>query len=70
MTTKITVDAHAGWPVRVTRSYRSDKGYETRNDETPSIVAPGAVQDFSVWDGSTLTIEELNKDAQLEEKSE
>jgi hypothetical protein len=50
MTTRVTVDAHAGWPVEVSRS---DGSYP------PRIVNPGEVQEFHVWQGSDLIIREL-----------
>ena len=55
MTTKVTVDAHAGWPVRVTR-ITPDGGH------TDNIVAANTVQDFHVWDGQDLRIHEVQKD--------
>lgn len=52
MTTKVTVDAHAGWPVRVTR-ITSDGGH------TDITVEPNAVQEFFVWDGQDLRVHEV-----------
>ncbi len=51
MTTTIIVDAHAGWPVRVTSI--------NRGVETDHLVAPLAKQSFSVWDGQDLLIHEI-----------
>ena len=55
MTTKVTVDAHAGWPVRVTR-ITPDGGH------TNITVDPKTVQDFHVWDGQDLRIHEVQPD--------
>ena len=33
MTTTVTVDAHAGWPVRVTQKHLDDDGNVKRRDE-------------------------------------
>lgn len=57
MTTKVTVDAHAGWPVKVvTVSFR-----ETESEAINStIVEPGTVRDFYIHsDLSIISIEEL-----------
>jgi hypothetical protein len=51
MTTKITVDAHAGWPVSVIR-------YDMGTFRSEEIVKPHTTSDFFVWDGSVLHIEE------------
>ena len=58
MTTKVTVDAHAGWPVRVTR-LTPDGGH------TPVIVDPNTVQDFFVWDGQDVRVHEVQPNAKL-----
>jgi hypothetical protein len=53
MTTKVTVDAHAGWPVKVIfLDQVSEK-------ETMTIVKPYTTQDFHVWDGRMITIIEM-----------
>ena len=57
MTTKVTVDAHAGWPVAVV----------TRNGEpgqvasfSTHLVEPGAVKDFYIHSGcSVIAVEEM-----------
>lgn len=56
MTTKITVDAHAGWPVEVTL-------LDNANIATapPTIVQPNTTQDFYVYEGRNVLIKELNK---------
>jgi hypothetical protein len=59
MTTKVTVDAHAGWPVIVTimrGEANSEKFVET------SIVEPLTVKDFYIHSGlKILHIEEGNR---------
>lgn len=58
MTTRITVDAHAGWPVGVISVDRSSSG--VRIDEaTP--VPPNEIRDFYVWEGRDLIIRELRR---------
>ena len=60
MTTKVTVDAHAGWPVKVVRV----------DDVTgiwvgePVIVTPNTQQDFYIWQGSDLLIYEVQPEEQ------
>jgi hypothetical protein len=55
MTTKVTVDAHAGWPVMVTI-------IDSTGEEQAEIVAPNTKADFYVFDTRKLTIEELKKE--------
>ena len=57
MTTKVTVDAHAGWPVRVTR-ISPDGGH------TEVLVEPKTVQDFYVHDGMDLRVHEVQPNEQ------
>ena len=55
MTTKVTVDTHAGWPVEVIRINE-----KTGNRVSESvIVAPNTQQDFNIWEGSDLLIHEV-----------
>lgn len=54
MTTKITVDAHAGWPVEVRRI--SDNGDEAYS---PVTVQPGEVREIHVWQGIRMEIREM-----------
>ncbi len=63
MTTKVTVDAHAGWPVKVTRI-----GPNAEREDV--IVDPNTVQDFFVWDGQDLHIHEVQSKAKAKESSE
>ena len=60
MTTKVTVDAHAGWPVKV-------EAVETLNGETKqselAIVPPFEKRDFYVFDTRQLLITEMKKTA-------
>ena len=59
MTTKVTVDAHAGWPVRVeAKNFYGDDHQVSRL----GIVKPGEVQDFYVFDTGQLIITELKKE--------
>jgi hypothetical protein len=56
MTTKVTIDAHAGWPVEVVTIDTQSDGTVV---ETPSIVSAGQVKDVHVWQGRQLRITEL-----------
>lgn len=56
MTSKVTVDAHAGWPIRVTMT--NPKTNESRVE----IVQPKTTQDFYVYDDRNLFIEEMKKE--------
>ena len=61
MTTKVTIDAHAGWPVEV-KSIRGESSQEKTLDET--IVEPGTVRDFYIHSGLVITsIRELKRPA-------
>jgi len=57
MTTKIIVDAHAGWPVRVTRYEKQPDGQYVKGSS--SIVLPGSAAEFVVFDGLDLRIHEM-----------
>jgi len=60
MTTKVTVDAHAGWPVKV---QNVDKDANGNWSETNShIVEPFTVRDFYIHDARRLIIEESKRD--------
>lgn len=59
MTTKITIDAHAGWPVDVT-AIDSFEGSESRTTER---VDPNAVRDFYATSSRKLLVEEVRRDA-------
>jgi hypothetical protein len=52
MTTKVTVDAHAGWPVLVS-------GIAPGGTHPDTIVDPNTVQEFYVYDGLDLRIHEV-----------
>lgn len=56
MTTRITVDAHAGWPVRVTTVDRLQNGALAR---TETIVKPHTEMSFHVWDTRDIEIHEV-----------
>jgi hypothetical protein len=59
MTTKVTVDAHAGWPVKVTRVDLDNALNPFRR--TDEIVAPFTQKDFYIHTTLKLEIEELPK---------
>lgn len=57
MTTKVTVDAHAGWPVEVTQIALGEDGEPKAEDK--QVVAPNTKQDFHVHSHRELRIKEL-----------
>lgn len=65
MTTKVTVDAHAGWPVRVQyldRTYDFQNGYTGGFDMSEAgIVEPGTTQDFYVTDSRQVLVSEMKQ---------
>lgn len=58
MTTKVEVDAHAGWPVKVTLI---DNGGTDKEQLTEIIVAPNTVGTFYVWSGRSLVVQEQDR---------
>ena len=58
MTTKVTVDAHAGWPVKL-------EAIDTFNGESKTselaTVSPGETADFHVHSNRQIVITELAK---------
>ena len=62
MTTKVTIDAHAGWDVNVEAI---DTGVNPQNSSVTTevrqlgVVLAGEVRDFHVWQGRQLVIREL-----------
>ena len=58
MTTKVTVDAHAGWPVRVTKITFDSTGETGRSDE---VVKPNTTQDFYVHSNMRIAVEEMQR---------
>ena len=60
MTTSITVNAHAGWPVKVTKQLMKDGKWEENSGEI--IVAPMTTQQVSIWDGHRVIVEEMRKE--------
>ena len=61
MTTKVTIDAHAGWPVEV-KSIRGEPSQPKTFDTT--IVAPNTKQDFYIHSGCVIqSIRELERSA-------
>lgn len=61
MTTKVTVDAHAGWPVRVTAIDATAGEGPGAGQHVLGEVEAGAVREFHVYEGRKLLIEELSK---------
>jgi hypothetical protein len=57
MTTKVTVDAHAGWPVEVTVVDNIGE----KEDFKIEIVQPNTIKDFFVFDTRHLIIKEMKK---------
>ncbi len=55
MTTKVIVDAHAGWPVEVTTIDKLPGG----DVESKTTVAPLNVQEFYVTDSREIHVKEL-----------
>jgi hypothetical protein len=55
MTTRVVVDAHAGWPVKVVQIGNPDSSAESR---TEVIVDPYTQRVFHVWHGRDLLIQE------------
>lgn len=58
MTTKVTVDAHAGWPVKVEAIDQYPGDAEPKTVEL-GIVAPGEVREFHVFDARRIVVTEL-----------
>ncbi len=58
MTTSVTVNAHAGWPVKVILVDRDIDGVP--KNFTITEVPAYTIQDFNVWDGRTIEIYEMN----------
>jgi len=65
MTTAVTVDAHAGWPVRVTLIDQSPDGMT--QSESVQIVAANTKQTFHVWNGRDIKVHELQPGETSEE---
>lgn len=59
MTTKVTIDAHAGWPVKVVR-INPDTQERLDEDAYPDeIVQPGEVREFYVHSTMALEVYEM-----------
>lgn len=56
MTTKVTVDAHAGWPVKVTQIMYKP-GEETGRRDV--IVPANTTQDFYIHSNMRIAVEEM-----------
>jgi hypothetical protein len=61
MTTKVTIDAHAGWPVKV-EAIDQYPGTEPATSEL-GIVRPGEVREFNVHSSRKIVVTELAKGA-------
>ena len=59
MTTKVAVDAHAGWPVQVVAEDRGLDG--NLSYSTLGVVEPNTVREFYTFDTRRLIITELKK---------
>ena len=59
MTTKVTVDAHAGWPVKVTTISISMDGTPIPEGQRETIVAPHTTQDFYVHSTMEIHVKEM-----------
>lgn len=57
MTTKVSVDAHAGWPVKVEKVQLDNAGIAVRTEE--EIVPPHTTKDFYVHSHMELHIKEM-----------
>lgn len=63
MTTKVTVDAHAGWPVRV----EAIDQFPSQTDPTRfdlGIVKPGEVRDFYIFSSRQIVVTEMARQPQ------
>jgi len=59
MTTKVTIDAHAGWPVEVKLLYGEAN---TTPHETTEVVQPNTVREFYIHSGMSITsVRELER---------
>ena len=58
MTTKVTVDAHAGWPVKV-EAIDQYPGDEAPKTSELGIVSPGEVRDFYIHSNRQIIVTEL-----------
>jgi hypothetical protein len=60
MTTKVIVDAHAGWPVLVTSIEMHPETGEW-SEGSFTVVSAGTKQDFYIYDTRQLLISEMSK---------
>lgn len=59
MTTKVTVDAHAGWPVKVTSIAYDSTGETSRSD---SVVPAHTHADFYIHSNMRIAVEEMPRE--------
>lgn len=64
MTTKVTVDAHAGWPVEVTTVDRFMVDGAEKVTEAKTTVPPHTTQDFYLTSNRELHLKEMPPAAQ------
>lgn len=62
MTTKVTVDAHAGWPVKVEAIDQFPGEAEPKTSEL-GIVQPGEVREFFIHSNRRIVVTEMAKGA-------
>ena len=60
MTSSVTVHAHAGWDIEVTRRDTVPEGVEPARGVT-DIIKDGGLKDFTIWQGNELLIREVPK---------
>lgn len=63
MTTKVTVDAHAGWPVKVEAIDQYPDQTEPTHSEL-GIVKPGEVRDFYIHSARQIVVTEMARQPQ------
>lgn len=66
MTTQVTINAHAGWPVKVEAIDAVFKdGRKTDETETAdlAIVGPGRIEEFYIHDSRQLLITEMKQES-------
>ena len=57
MTTAVTIDAHAGWPVKVEQIDTASGAVRST-----TTVLPNTQQTFHIWDGSDIRAHEMRRD--------
>lgn len=57
MTTRVIVDAHAGWPVKVVKRELNTDG--SINNAREEVVPPNTTQEFYVHSGLEILVKEM-----------